>query len=252
MNTKIEKKKLELLSSKFFVQPSINSINDLKTVMEHHVFAVWDFMCLAKSLQGLIAPTSNPWLPQMEPNGVRLINEIILAEESDILPDGTYLSHFELYIKAMKDVGADTRPILGFLDKVKNDGVPNALQSQYISPIAKRFMSLTFEQIATNCPWIVCASFTHGRESIVPLMFQEIRKSNVLKNQSCVAFDYYLERHIDVDGGEEGHAAMAAILLDSLCKGSEKKIEEAEMAALFAIEARIRFWTEIHDILTSR
>ena len=137
--------------------------------MEHHVFAVWDFMCLAKSLQGLIAPTSNPWLPQMEPNGVRLINEIILAEESDILPDGTYLSHFELYIKAMKDVGANTRPILGFLDKVKNDGVPNALQSQYISPIAKRFMSLTFEQIATNCPWIVCASFTHGREAIVPL-----------------------------------------------------------------------------------
>jgi hypothetical protein len=74
----------------------------------------------------------------------------------------------------------------------------------------------------------------------------------VLKNQSCLAFDYYLERHINVDGGDEGHAAMATTLLESLCKGSEKKIEEAEMAALFAIEGRTRFWTEIHDILGSR
>jgi hypothetical protein len=234
------------------MQPSINTTNDLKTVMEHHVFAVWDFMCLAKSLQGLIAPTSSPWLPQMESNGVRLINEIILAEESDILPDGTYLSHFELYIKAMKDVGADTRSILGFLDIVKNYGVPSALQSQYIPSIAKRFISLTFDQIATNCPWVVCASFTHGREAIIPLMFKKIRKSNVLKNQSCLAFDYYLERHINVDGGDEGHAAMATTLLESLCKGSEKKIEEAEMAALLAIEGRTRFWAEIHEILGSR
>jgi hypothetical protein len=251
MNTRIEKAKLGLLSSKFFMKPPINSINDMKTVMEHHVFAVWDFMCLAKSLQGLIAPTSSPWLPQMEPNGVRLINEIILAEESDILPDGTYCSHFELYIKAMKDVGADTRPILSFLEIVKKFGVSNALESQCIPPIARRFISLTFEQIATNCPWVVCASFTHGREAIVPLMFQRIRKSNVLKNQSCLAFDYYLERHINVDGGEEGHATMAATLLESLCKGSKKKLEEAEMASLLAIESRTRFWTDIHEMLSS-
>ena len=119
MLSKIEKAKLELLSSKFFTEPNVNSLNDLQMLMEHHVFAVWDFMCLAKSLQGLIAPTSSPQLPQMGSNGVRLINEIILAEESDILPDGTYLSHFELYIKAMKDVGADTRPILVFQTLLK-------------------------------------------------------------------------------------------------------------------------------------
>ena len=144
MTKKIEKAKLELLSSQFFVEPSINSINDLRMVMENHVFLVWDFMCLVKSLQGLVAPTSSPWLPQIEPNGVRLINEIMLAEESDILPDGNYLSHFELYISAMKDVGADTQPIHHFLEIVQNSSVTVALESQFIPPIAKRFLSLSF------------------------------------------------------------------------------------------------------------
>jgi hypothetical protein len=162
----------------------------------------------------------------MESNGVRLINEIILAEESDILPDGTYPSHFELYIKAMKDVGADTRPILDFLDIVKNYGVPSALQSQYTPQIAKRFTSLTFDQIATNCPWVVCASFTHGREAIIPLMFQRIRKSNVLKNQYCLAFDYYLERHINVDGGTKGMRLWQRHFLKVFVKGPKKKLKK--------------------------
>jgi hypothetical protein len=249
MLSKIEKAKLELLSSKFFTEANVNSLNDLQILMEHHVFAVWDFMCLAKSLQGLVAPTSSTWLPQENPNGVRFINEIILAEESDILPGGGYSSHFELYLSAMKDVGADTRPICQFLEIIQNSGLIDALKSQYIPPIAHRFISLTFDQIATKRPWVICASFAHGRESIIPLMFQKIRQSGVLKNHSCAAFDYYLERHINVDGGDGGHGEMATALLESLCKESEVNREEAEEAALSAIYSRAQFWDEIHEIL---
>jgi len=74
MTIKIENAKQELLLSNFFMEPLVNSITDLKMMMEHHVFIVWNFMCLEKILQALIAPTFSPWIPKIESNGVRLIN----------------------------------------------------------------------------------------------------------------------------------------------------------------------------------
>ena len=52
----------------------LNSLNELKIFMEHHVFAVWDFMSLLKKLQQMYVPHGSPWIPNSNGNIVRFIN----------------------------------------------------------------------------------------------------------------------------------------------------------------------------------
>lgn len=70
--------------------------------MEHHVFAVWDFMSLLKALQEKFTKTTTPWYPVGNPEIRYLINEIVLAEESDLNFYGKHQSHFEMYLDAIE------------------------------------------------------------------------------------------------------------------------------------------------------
>ena len=80
---------------------SLGSVNQLRLFMEHHVFAVWDFMSLLKFLQAKFAPTEWPWLPPELPAAARFVNEIALCEESDHgVEDEQFTSHFELCTSA--------------------------------------------------------------------------------------------------------------------------------------------------------
>ena len=96
----------------------IQSAEELKTFTEAHVFAVWDFMSLVKKLQIELTTVSLPWKPSGSPSTARLINEIVWGEESDINNDGVTMSHFEMYLEAMKDINANTDTVLDFIESL--------------------------------------------------------------------------------------------------------------------------------------
>ena len=96
----------------------LNDIKSISKFMEIHVFAVWDFMSLAKSLQKNLTCVETPWYPTKDKVSRRLINEIVLGEESDIDQNNNPVSHFELYVESMNKIGSDTSKIHQFVDEI--------------------------------------------------------------------------------------------------------------------------------------
>ena len=83
----------ELTNHKLY--EGLKTLDDVKTFTEYHVFAVWDFMSLLKALQNNLTCTKVPWTPNKNSETAYLINEIVLAEETDISQDGKRKSHYE-------------------------------------------------------------------------------------------------------------------------------------------------------------
>lgn len=224
-----------------------STFKDLQSVrhfMKFHVFAVWDFMSLLKSLQRSLTCIEIPWLPSKDALLTRFINEIVLAEESDEALNGSYLSHFELYLRAMEEVGADSGPISDFINRVRSSSdFPIFLKNLSAQGGVFKFMNSTFKQIDGESHE-VAAAFLFGREDIIPEMFSAILKRlDLFDDEKYRFFRRYLERHIEVDG--DHHGPLARKMLVSLCGNSATKWRQAETAAIAALEARIELWNFI-------
>ena len=232
-------KKLEAHS----VFSKLNTLDELRVFMEHHVFAVWDFMSLLKRLQEIYVPHGSPWVPQSDGNVVRFINEIVMEEESDQAYNSggeRYASHFEIYLEAMTEVGASTDSINHFLNEVRTSGLDKALNLSCVPSPSREFMNHTFELIDQGKGHEVAASFSIGRESIVPVMFKRILELTKIGVNDAPVFHYYLERHAHLDG--EHHGPMALKLLDDLCANEPEKENEVILQVQSSLNARIKLW----------
>ena len=229
----------------------INSIDELKIFMEHHVFAVWDFMSLLKKLQLDLVPNGSPWIPNPNGNLVRFINEIVMEEESDqAFGSGneiTYTSHFQIYLDAMSEVGASTSVITEFVEEVSCNGIYVAFDSSKIPEPSLKFMKHTFDLIDKGKSHEIASSFAIGRESIVPLMFQRILDQSKLGTDEVPVFRYYLQRHAELDG--DHHGPMALKLLENMSAGDPEIENEIVQQAEKSIEQRISFWDGVHVAL---
>lgn len=234
------------------VYQAIDSLPALHVFMEHHVFAVWDFMSLLKTLQQHLACVDVPWLPGDNRLGCRFINEIVLAEESDEDGQGAFCSHFELYRRAMKQSGASTLGIDGLLAALRQ-GQPlaDALAAEAVAPAARSFVQTTFEILDAGNLCAIASAFTFGREDLLPALFQRIvDELNLETGGGLELFRYYLNRHIGLDGDE--HGPMAGRLMQSLCGSDESLWAIAEQTATKSLEARHALWDGIYAAIQTR
>ncbi len=217
---------------------SIRTREQLRLFLESHVFAVWDFMSLLKALQARLTCVAVPWTPTAFPESRRFINEIVLGEESDQF-EGRSISHFELYLEAMQQAGADTSAIREVLASIA-EGRFDA--RAIIAPSAARaFVGTTFRIIENGSLAAMAAAFTFGREDVIPDIFRELVRD--LSRESDGALDtfvWYLERHIEVDG--EDHGPLSLRMVADLCGDDEGLWVEAGDAAVAALEARLALW----------
>lgn len=227
------------------VYSAIDNIERVRIFMQHHVYAVWDFMSLLKSLQRELTCTSIPWFPKGNGNTRFLINEIVAGEESDVDESGNRKSHFELYLDAMQQCGAAVSGIRTFVEVLERTAdFEAAFVSAKVKAAAKDFVQHTFHIINQGKTHVTSAVFTFGREDLIPSMFHSLVEDIEHDMPGSISiFRYYLERHIEVDG--DHHSKLALQMTADLCGSDEKLWEEATDGVIASLEKRIALWDAV-------
>ena len=245
LKDQIEDNRIRLLSHP--VYSAIKDLEGLRHFSQIHVFAVWDFMSLLKSLQLSLTSVTLPWMPVGSAQTRYLINEIVLGEECDVDENGIRISHFELYLKAMKQMGADTGLLQSLLNNIRPGvGVFQSIENADIPENVKAFLDFTFRVSLEAPAHIKAAVFTFGREDLIPSMFIKLLEELSSEYPEKVStFKYYIERHIEVDGDHHSHLAIN--MLEELCGEDEAKWKEAADMAKQALALRYKLWDAVMD-----
>jgi len=224
---------------------SIESLHDIQIFTRHHVFAVWDFMSLLKAMQKQLTCVNTPWKPVGNPKVRRMINEIVLGEESDTDQYGNPASHFELYIDAMTQAGASTEQIWSLVNKIGADKpVMQLIDELQVDNRVKEFLRFTFSLVEENKIHKIAAAFTFGREDLIPDLFRGLVHD--INNRFEGKLDkmiYYLDRHIQVDDGV--HGPLAIEMIEELCQNDQNLWDECIEVSKQALKKRILLWDAI-------
>lgn len=243
---------LREVSAALHVHPVFGHVHtprDLRTFMRWHVFAVWDFMSLVKRLQIDLTCVSLPWMPPKYPKAARLINEIVLGEESDETLDHSHASHYDLYLDAMEEVGAQPHEMRAFLSELAATGdVPEALRRAQVPAPIGDFVRATLATAESGTTAEVLGSFFYGRENVIPRMFQALLSKWSIDETTAPTFVYYLKRHIELDGDAHGPAA-EAIIDDIVGENLEQRMQLVR-ASISAVQARIALWDALAATLS--
>jgi Protein of unknown function (DUF3050) len=222
------------------IYDSVRTLDDVRCLMQHHVFAVWDFMCLAKRLQRDLTSLHVLWRPPASTGLARFINGIILAEESDTDADGFPMSHLEMYLAAMREVGARTLPFERFLRLVcAGARVRQALATIGAPAPVCAFVENTLACVEQGTTVEVLASFLFGREDLIPEMFSRFLPCWE-GSRDAARFTHYVRRHVALDGEDHGPAAQRALV--QLAGQDALAWRRATAAAKNALTARIALW----------
>ncbi len=228
---------------------AVNTLPRLRVFMSDHVFAVWDFMCLAKRLQRDLTSWGELWTPPQRPALARFINGVVFGEESDVDLDGDACSHFDLYLAGMREVGAPTEPAENFIGLLRAGmDARSSLAAVGASEAVQQFVSHTLRVVSEGTTIEVLAAFLFGREDLIPEMFSLLlpRWNN---SRDARSFAYYVNRHIELDGDDHGPSGLRA--LAQMAQGDVSAWRSASCAAQSAILARIELWDGVYARVTA-
>jgi hypothetical protein len=207
-------------------------------------------MSLVKRQRNEVTYQALPWLPTVSAQIARFANELVLGEESDLGPDNKPASHFELYLRAMNEIGADTATITRFVGNIRR-GIhwTAALKELEIPNEVDSFVNETLHCAIHGSAVEVASYFFFGREDIIPDMFKNLLPLLGRGTAEVPHLAYYLKRHIELDG--DNHGPWAREMLISLARRNATGWKEATRAAQHAITARIRLWDGVQARLGS-
>ena len=225
----------------------ITSIADLRLFMEHHVFAVWDFMLLLKALQQHLAPSGVPWVPPTHPEIAGLVNSLVAEEECDLLPENLggplHLSHFAIYRRAMVEIDANTAVIDAVLQQASRGDLAGAVRHRGIPVPSARFLRTTQELISSGEVHALAASFAYGRELLVPDLFRGLLDRLTVLELPCPTLRWYLERHIVLDG--DSHGPLAETMVLTLAGNDPAAHQTVQTVRRQVLADRSAFWDAI-------
>lgn len=224
----------------------LNSLVAIQSFMSHHIYCVWDFMNLLKTLQSQLTCITVPWQPSPNPRIARLINEIVLEEESDEI-EGEATSHFSYYLEAVKQLSHTQSDFYMFMSDLKRSlDYQTLIQQEYIPKSVQQFLYFSYSSIQTSTLH-TAAAFTFGREALVPDLFTPIiNHSSFSNNPILQSFQIYLSRHIELDG--DHHSQLAYKMIEELCQ-SDADWELVQNHALATVNARLKLWNAISTSL---
>lgn len=258
-NLEAIEKAVEPLIAKINQHPlysSITTLAQLRFFMEEHVFAVWDFMCLLKTLYQRLVCQSNIWQPPKDACSAHLIGEILVEEESDIVADAdTYISHFDLYLKGMKKIGANAERIVSFIEHATiNPSIQPLIQQMPLLPSTKQFVLSTFSFFSLSTHQLA-ATFVFGREAITASMFTPLLDNIKLIAELTPSLDfddviYYMDRHIMLD--EDEHYPKSLSMLSRLTPNNDVAWQQVLQSATQALEARLNFLDGVFRKINSK
>ena|GEM_PF-1270848 len=197
----------------------------------------------AKSLclQNFLTCVRIPWIPPEDEASARLINDIVLNEESDVDRDGSPASHLTLYLKGMREVGAPTRMFDTFLRHLKQGGgIDESFEAARVPRYAREFVHSNLRLAQQGSREEVAGNFLFGREDSIPKMFRTLLATWGIPAEEAPGMVYYLERHIELDSEQHGPAAMN--ILKRMVGDDRDRHTRALESARQAIRARIRLW----------
>jgi hypothetical protein len=156
------------------------------------------------------------------------------------------MSHFELYLQAMREVEADVRPIESFILLLRA-GIPmrQALDRSVALAHVRAFVESTLGLASGGRVEEIASSFLLGREQLVPAMFRRLLPS--IEQPHAASLRLYIARHIEVD--EQSHGPLAERLLCELCGADADRWERATRAAQRALTDRCALWDAVADSL---
>jgi hypothetical protein len=215
---------------------SVTGLQQARTFMRYQVWCVWDFMCLAKSVQIGVGCYQVPWIPPISTELVQAANGILSGEEADVGPDGLPASHLEIFISSMIEAGADATSVIKFIDEIRA-GVPfeTAVTDPSIPEAARDFMGTTM-RFATGPLHCRVACFCLTREELVPRMFYNFIPNLPRAKREMPKFLWYLQRHVELD--MKTHGPHSQTLLRKVIGDDRTKQNEAMAVVVAALEAR--------------